>query len=68
MKGVLCFVALALAVLVLSFSSPVSAATNDVRMANAQMRHHHHWQPRKHHYGTRMRAHTGAGCRMSGSC
>jgi hypothetical protein len=68
MKGILCFVVLALAVLALSFISPVSAATNDVRMANAQMHHHHHWQPKKHHYGRRMRAHWGAGCKMSGSC
>jgi hypothetical protein len=65
MKWVLSFVALA--GLAFAFSSPVSAAANDVRMANAQM-HHHHWQPRKHHYGRRMRAHSGAGCRMSGSC
>ena len=68
MKGVFCIVALGLAVLTLSFASPASAATNDVLMANAQMRHHHHWQPRKHHYGRRMRAHQGAGCKMSGSC
>jgi hypothetical protein len=54
-------------VLALSFASPASAATNDVRMANAQM-HHHHWQPRKHYYGRRMRARGGAGCKMSGSC
>ena len=25
-------------------------------------------QPRKFHYGTRMRARSGAGCKMSGSC
>jgi Spy/CpxP family protein refolding chaperone len=67
MKGVLCFVALASAVLALSFASPASAATNDVRMANGQARHHH-WQPKKHHYGKRMRAHQGASCKMSGSC
>jgi hypothetical protein len=68
MKGVLCFVALGVAVLALSFASPANAATNDVRMANAQARHHHHWQPRKAHYGKRMRAHWGAHCKMSGSC
>jgi hypothetical protein len=68
MKGVLCLVALVLAVLALSFASPASAATNDVRMANAQMRHHHHWQPKKHHYGKGMRARSRASCKMSGSC
>jgi Skp family chaperone for outer membrane proteins len=68
MKGILCCVALALAVLALSFASPVSAATNDIRMANAQVRHHHHWQPKKAHYGKRMRAHWGPRCKMSGSC
>jgi hypothetical protein len=68
MKGVFCFVALAFAMLALSFASPASAAAKDVRMANAQMRHHHHWQPKKHHYGKRMRAHQGASCKMSGSC
>ena len=67
MKGILCVAALALAVLTLSFASPESAATKDVRVANAQMRHHH-WQPKKHHYGKRMRAHWGTSCKMSGSC
>jgi len=68
MKGLVCFVALGLAMLAFSSASPAGAATNDVRMANAQMRHHHHWQPRRHHYGKRMRAHQGAGCKVSGSC
>jgi hypothetical protein len=68
MKGILCFVALAFAVLTLSFTSPASAATNDVLLANAQVHQHHHWQPKKHHYGKRMRARSSAGCKMSGSC
>jgi len=68
MKGILCFVALAFAMLALSFAAPASAATNDVRMANAQIRHHHHWQPKKHHYGKGMRARSRASCKMSGSC
>jgi hypothetical protein len=67
MKGVFCLVAPGLAVLMLSLASPANAATNVVRMANAQV-HHHHWQPRKHYYGRRMRAHQGAGCKVSGSC
>jgi hypothetical protein len=28
---------------------------------------HHHWQPKKHTYGTGMRARRG-GCQMSGNC
>ena len=68
MKAILCIVALGLAVLALSIASPASAVTNEVLMANAQMTHHHHWQPKKHYYGKRMRARWGAGCKMSGSC
>jgi hypothetical protein len=68
MKVVVCFVALAFAVMALSFAAPASAATHGVRKANAQMRHHHHWQPRKHYYGKGMRARSRASCKMSGSC
>ena len=68
MKAILCIVALGLAVMTLSIASPASAATNDVLMANAQVRHHHHWQPKKAHYGKRMRANWGPRCKMSGSC
>ena len=67
MKAILCIVALGLAVLTVSIASPASAATNDVLMSNAQV-HHHHWQPKKHYYGKRMRARQGAGCKMSGTC
>jgi hypothetical protein len=57
------------AALALALSSTVSAATPEgLSVAQAQMNHHHHWQPKKHHYGKRMRAHWGASCKMSGSC
>jgi hypothetical protein len=57
------------AALALAFSSTVSAASPErIGAAMAQMHHHYHWQPRKHHYGKRMRAHWGASCKMSGSC
>ena len=67
MKVLLSFVAVA--ALAISVSSTVKAASADdgICMANAQLRHHH-WQPRKHHYGKRMRAHWGPRCKMSGSC
>jgi hypothetical protein len=52
------------AALAISVSSGVkaqSAPGNGVAKAGLQ-HHHHHWQPRKHTDGKRMRAHTGAHC------
>ena len=67
MSKLLSFVAVAL--LALSFSSGGKAqAAPSYGLANAGLYYHHHWQPRKHTYGKRMRAHWGAGCKMSGSC
>jgi hypothetical protein len=67
MKIVLSFIAVA--ALAISVSSTARAAMPDgVRMANAQTQHHRHWHPKKAHYGKRMRAHFGSGCKMSGSC
>jgi hypothetical protein len=66
MKTVLSFVAVA--ALAISVSSTARAAIPDgVRMANAQM-HHHHWAPKKAHYGKRMRSNFSARCKMSGRC
>jgi hypothetical protein len=57
----------AVAALALSFSSGAKAqSAPSPGVTNAV--HHHHWQPRKHTYGKRMRAHWGARCKMSGSC
>jgi Ni/Co efflux regulator RcnB len=59
----------AVAALAIPVSSPASAAGADgLRNANAQMHHDRHWHPKKHTYGKRMRAHTGARCKMTGSC
>jgi hypothetical protein len=68
MKTLLSFIAVA--ALAISVSSPVKAqAAPGSGVAKAGVQHHHHyWQPRKHHYGKRMRAHWGASCKMSGSC
>jgi hypothetical protein len=67
MKAVLSFVAVA--ALAISVSSGVKAQSAPGNgAAKAGMHHHHHWQPRKHTYGKRMRAHTGAHCKMTGSC
>jgi hypothetical protein len=58
----------AVAALALSIASPAQAA-GSICGAYAQMKHyHHHWKPKKHSYGKRMRAHWGARCKMSGSC
>jgi ABC-type glycerol-3-phosphate transport system substrate-binding protein len=58
----------AVAALALSFSSGANAqAAPGTGVAKTGV-HHHHWQPKKHHYGKRMRAHWGASCKMSGSC
>ena len=63
MKSLVSIVAIALFSLVLS--APVQAAVPK----SAGVHHHrHHWQPKKAHYGKRMRAHWGAHCKMSGSC
>jgi hypothetical protein len=60
----------AVAALALSFSSgaKAQAAPGTGVARTATVHHQHHWQPRKHHYGKRMRAHWGASCKMSGSC
>jgi hypothetical protein len=59
----------AVAALALSFSSGAKAhAASGDGVAKSGALHHHHWQPRKHHYGKRMRAHWGARCKMTGSC
>jgi hypothetical protein len=55
--------------LAIPVSSPASAAGADgLRNANAEMLQLRLWSPRKHTYGNRMRAHWGAGCKMTGSC
>jgi hypothetical protein len=67
MKALLSFVAVA--ALALSFSSPARAqAAPGAGVAKTGAVHHHYWQPSKHTYGKRMRAHWGARCKMSGSC
>ncbi|HEV7603005.1 MAG TPA: hypothetical protein VGO49_22445 [Bradyrhizobium sp.] len=67
MSKLLSFVAVA--ALALSFSSGAKAQAAPSRgAAKAGVHQHHHWQPRKHTYGKRMRAHWGASCKMSGSC
>jgi hypothetical protein len=59
----------AVVALAIPVSSPASAAGEDgLRNANAQVQPHRVWHPKKHSYGKRMRAHTGARCRMTGSC
>jgi len=64
MRSVLCVVAvIALAL----FWTPVRAQTAMAPGAGAH-HSHHHWQPRKAHYGKKMRAHTGTHCKMTGSC
>ena len=60
---------LAVAALAISVSSGVEAQSAPGNgAAKARVLHHHHWQPKKHTYGKRMRAHTGAHCKMTGSC
>jgi hypothetical protein len=67
MKAVLSLVAVAaLAILVASPAKAQAAPGSGV--AKAGVHHHHYWQPRKHTYGKRMRAHWGPRCKMSGSC
>jgi hypothetical protein len=59
----------AVAALAIPVSSPASAAGEDsLRNANVQVYQPQLWSPRKHTYGTRMRAHWGAYCKMTGSC
>jgi hypothetical protein len=59
----------AVVALAIPVSPPASAAgENSLRNANAQVHNHGYWHPKKHSYGKRMRAHTGARCRMTGSC
>jgi hypothetical protein len=65
MKAILSLVAIT--ALALSLASPARAA-GSICGGYAQMKHHHHWSPKKHSYGKRMRAHWGTSCKMSGSC
>jgi hypothetical protein len=59
----------AVAALAIPVSSPAGAASEDsLRNAIALVYPDQLWSPRKHTYGKRMRAHWGAGCKMSGSC
>jgi hypothetical protein len=58
----------AVAALALSFSSGAKAQTASGTAAAKATPQHHHWQPKKHYYGKRLRARWGSGCKMSGSC
>jgi hypothetical protein len=59
----------AVAALALSFSSGAKAqAVSGTAAAKAAPQQSHHWQPKKHYYGKRLRARWGSGCKMSGSC
>jgi hypothetical protein len=67
MKTLLSFVAVA-ALAISVPSAGKAAGAEGVRMARAEVQHHHHWKPRKATYGKRMRTNFGARCKMSGSC
>ena len=68
MKALLSFVAVAALAILVSSPAKAQAAPGHGLAKAGVLHHHHYWKPRKHHYGKRMRAHWGAGCKMSGSC